>query len=171
MTRITWPAATHSMSSPGRILNSSAIALGTVTWYFDVTFAIPLLYQGWIPCSRRTTTSRPRFRLGELAAVKRADMATDKPPASPKPKAPGHGRHAAKAYRGAHKVHVAHHARSPKRMWLSLTNTKSSAGKFLAAKVIHSPLAQTVWATNLSRCVMPPLHFSIRASSATNGSE
>src|SRR5437867_8289691 len=42
------------------------------------------------------------------AVLKRAGMATDKPSASPKPKAPGHGRHAAKAYRGAHKVHVAH---------------------------------------------------------------
>lgn len=42
------------------------------------------------------------------AVLKRAGMATDKPPAAPKPKAPGHGRHAAQAYRGAHKVHVAH---------------------------------------------------------------
>jgi transposase len=42
------------------------------------------------------------------AVLKRAGMATDKPPAASKPKAPGHGRHGASAYRGAHKVHVAH---------------------------------------------------------------
>jgi transposase len=42
------------------------------------------------------------------AVLKRAGIATEKPPTSPKPKAPGHGRHGAKAYRGARKVHVAH---------------------------------------------------------------
>jgi transposase len=42
------------------------------------------------------------------SVLKRAGVNTDKPPASPKPKAPGHGRHGATAYRGAHKVHVAH---------------------------------------------------------------
>ena len=39
---------------------------------------------------------------------KRAGIATDKPPAAPKPKAPGHGRHGAKAYRGAPQIHVPH---------------------------------------------------------------
>jgi transposase len=42
------------------------------------------------------------------SVLKRAGVKTDKPPASPKPKPPGHGRHGAKAYRGAHKVHVGH---------------------------------------------------------------
>lgn len=42
------------------------------------------------------------------SVLKRAGVKTDKPPASPKPKPPGHGRHAATAYRGAHKVHVGH---------------------------------------------------------------
>src|SRR5260370_30177483 len=42
MTRITSPAGTQSMSSPGWIPYSSAIFLGTVTWYLDVTFAIRL---------------------------------------------------------------------------------------------------------------------------------
>src|ERR1700676_4290305 len=40
MTRITSPAETHSMSSPGWIWYSSAILLGTVTWYLDVTLAM-----------------------------------------------------------------------------------------------------------------------------------
>jgi hypothetical protein len=40
MTRITSPAATQSISSPGRMLYRSAIFLGTVTWYLDVTLAI-----------------------------------------------------------------------------------------------------------------------------------
>jgi len=42
------------------------------------------------------------------SVLKRAGITTDKPPAPPKPKAPGHGRHGAKAYRGANKVHVSH---------------------------------------------------------------
>src|SRR5215831_4702858 len=33
--------------------------------------------------------------------LKRAGIATDKPPAVPKTKAPGHGRHGAEVYRGA----------------------------------------------------------------------
>ena len=41
------------------------------------------------------------------SVLKRAGITTDQPQ-PPKPKAPGHGRHAAKAYRGAHKIHVAH---------------------------------------------------------------
>ena len=40
MTRITSPAATQSMSSPGRILYRSAIFFGRVTWYLDVTLAM-----------------------------------------------------------------------------------------------------------------------------------
>jgi len=42
------------------------------------------------------------------AVLKRAGMATDKPPAVPKTKAPGQGRHSANAYRAAHKVQVSH---------------------------------------------------------------
>jgi transposase len=42
------------------------------------------------------------------AVLKRAGIRTEKTPAAPKPKAPGHGRHAAKAYRGAPKVQVPH---------------------------------------------------------------
>jgi transposase len=42
------------------------------------------------------------------AVLKRAGVDSGKTPAAPKPKAPGHGRHAAKAYRGAHKVQVSH---------------------------------------------------------------
>ena len=40
--------------------------------------------------------------------LKRAGVNTEKPPTAPKPKAPGHGRHGAKAYRGGHKIHVPH---------------------------------------------------------------
>ncbi len=40
--------------------------------------------------------------------LKRAGIGTGKTPAAPKPKAPGHGRHGAKAYRGAQRVHVPH---------------------------------------------------------------
>ena len=43
-----------------------------------------------------------------VSVLKRAGIPTEKPPAPPKPKAPGHGRHGAKAYRGADKVQVAH---------------------------------------------------------------
>ena len=42
------------------------------------------------------------------AVLKRAGVDTGKTPAAPKPKAPGHGRHGAKDYRGAHKVPVSH---------------------------------------------------------------
>src|SRR5881409_3804541 len=37
--------------------------------------------------------------------LKRAGVNSEKPPTAPKPKAPGHGGHGAKAYRGAHKIH------------------------------------------------------------------
>ena len=37
---MTSPAATQSMSSPGRILYRSAIFFGRVTWYLDVTLAM-----------------------------------------------------------------------------------------------------------------------------------
>src|ERR1051326_6924731 len=40
--------------------------------------------------------------------LKRAGIDTGKTPAAPKPKAPGHGRHGAKAYRGAQRVHAPH---------------------------------------------------------------
>jgi len=40
--------------------------------------------------------------------LKRAGIDTGKIPAEPKPKAPGHGRHGAKAYRGAQRVHIPH---------------------------------------------------------------
>jgi transposase len=40
--------------------------------------------------------------------LKRAGIDTGKTPAEPKPKAPGHGRHSAKAYRGAQRVHIPH---------------------------------------------------------------
>jgi hypothetical protein len=40
--------------------------------------------------------------------LKRAGIDTGKTAAEPKPKAPGHGRHGAKAYRGAQRVHVPH---------------------------------------------------------------
>src|SRR6266850_403782 len=42
------------------------------------------------------------------SVLKSAGIPTEKPPAPPKPKAPGHGRHGAKAYRGADKVQVGH---------------------------------------------------------------
>jgi hypothetical protein len=42
------------------------------------------------------------------AVLKRAGIGTKQTPAAPKPRAPGHGRHAAKAYRGAFKVQVPH---------------------------------------------------------------
>jgi hypothetical protein len=47
------------------------------------------------------------------AVLERAGIATDKGPAAPKPKAPGHGRDGAKAYRGAHQVHVSHAVLKP----------------------------------------------------------
>jgi transposase len=40
--------------------------------------------------------------------LKRAGVNPEKPPRTPKPKSPGHGRHGAKAYRGGQKVHVQH---------------------------------------------------------------
>jgi hypothetical protein len=40
--RITSPAATQSMVSPGRRSYFSAIVLGTVTWYLEVILAITL---------------------------------------------------------------------------------------------------------------------------------
>jgi transposase len=43
-----------------------------------------------------------------VAVLKRAGVDTGITPAAPKPKPPGHGRHGAKAYRGAHKVPVYH---------------------------------------------------------------
>src|SRR5579864_7861405 len=42
------------------------------------------------------------------AVLKRAGIDTGMPPAVLKPKAPGHGRHGAKAYRGAQKIQVPH---------------------------------------------------------------
>ena len=42
------------------------------------------------------------------AVLKRAGVNMDQRPSAPKPKVPGHGRHGAKAYRGAHKVQVSH---------------------------------------------------------------
>jgi transposase len=42
------------------------------------------------------------------AVLKRAGIETGIPPKAPKPKPPGHGRHGAKAYRGAHKIPVPH---------------------------------------------------------------
>jgi transposase len=55
---------------------------------------------------------RNMFRAGQsektAAVLKRAGIPTQKPPEVPKVKAPGHGRHGAKAYRGAHKIPVPH---------------------------------------------------------------
>lgn len=42
------------------------------------------------------------------AVLKRAGVPTGETPKAPKPKAPGHGRHGAKSYRGARKVQVSH---------------------------------------------------------------
>jgi transposase len=42
------------------------------------------------------------------AVLERAGIRSEKTPAASKPKAPGHGRHGAKAYRGAPKVQVSH---------------------------------------------------------------
>jgi transposase len=42
------------------------------------------------------------------AVLKRSGINTGHPPKAPKPKAPGHGRHGAKAYSGAHKIAVPH---------------------------------------------------------------
>lgn len=42
------------------------------------------------------------------AVLKRSGVPTGAPPKAPKPKPPGHGRHGAKAYRGAHKIAVPH---------------------------------------------------------------
>ena len=42
------------------------------------------------------------------AVLKRSGIDTGQPPKAPKPKPPGHGRHGAKAYRGAHKIQVPH---------------------------------------------------------------
>src|SRR5262245_14901136 len=47
------------------------------------------------------------------SVLKRAGVHTEKTPATPKPKAPGHGRHGAKTYRGAHKVQVSHASLKP----------------------------------------------------------
>lgn len=47
------------------------------------------------------------------AVLKRAGVSANKPPGLPKPKAPGHGRHGAKAYRGANKVQVPHASLKP----------------------------------------------------------
>ena len=47
------------------------------------------------------------------AVLKRVGVHTEKTPAEPKPKAPGHGRHGATAYRGAHKVQVSHASLKP----------------------------------------------------------
>ena len=47
------------------------------------------------------------------SVLERAGVSRDKPPAAPKPKAPGHGRHGAKAYRGAHKIHISHASLKP----------------------------------------------------------
>jgi transposase len=55
---------------------------------------------------------RNMFRPGQTektaSVLKRAGIHTEKPLAAQKPKAPGHGRHGAEAYRGAHKVQVPH---------------------------------------------------------------
>jgi hypothetical protein len=45
--------------------------------------------------------------------LKRSGVETEKMPSAPKPKAPGHGRHGVKAYRGAPKVHVPHPSLKP----------------------------------------------------------
>jgi transposase len=42
------------------------------------------------------------------AVLKRSGVDTGLPPKAPRPKAPGHGRHGARAYRGAHKIQVSH---------------------------------------------------------------
>jgi len=42
------------------------------------------------------------------AVLKRSGVDTGLPPKAHKPKPPGHGRHGARAYRGAHKVQVSH---------------------------------------------------------------
>ena len=56
MTRITSPAGAQSMRSPGRIPYRSAIALGTVTWYLDVTFAMGFVRTGFILTIARAKT-------------------------------------------------------------------------------------------------------------------
>lgn len=42
------------------------------------------------------------------AVLKRSGIDTGLPPKAPKPKPPGHGRHGARTYRGAHKIQVSH---------------------------------------------------------------
>ncbi|HET9217592.1 MAG TPA: IS66 family transposase [Terriglobia bacterium] len=42
------------------------------------------------------------------AVLKRSGIDTGQPPKAPRPKPPGHGRHGAKAYRGAHKIAISH---------------------------------------------------------------
>src|SRR5262249_12345702 len=49
-TLIISPAASHSILSPGLMLNRSAIDFGTVTWSLLVTLLTSLLYQGHFPC-------------------------------------------------------------------------------------------------------------------------
>jgi len=47
------------------------------------------------------------------AVLERAGIRTEKTPAGPKAKAPGHGRHGAKVYRGAHKIYISHASLKP----------------------------------------------------------
>src|SRR5574341_2566787 len=89
MTRITSPAATQSISSPGRILYRSAIALGTVTWYLDVTLTIrlagmrfiltiarteSLFNEGPVPCTTTTPAAAVNGRADVLVTFNLRDF-------------------------------------------------------------------------------------------------
>src|SRR5207245_5588577 len=104
----------------------------------------------------------------------RAGMRTENTPAAPKPKAPGHGRHAAKAYRGAPKVQVPHTSlksgeRCPECQRGKLYTQREPG--VLVRLIGRAPIEATVYELEKLRCNLCGEVFTAKAPDGVNEEE
>ena len=102
--------------------------------------------------------------------LKRAGVNTNKPPAAPKPKAPGHGRHAARAYRGAAKVQVPHASLKPGDRCPECQRGKVYAQRdpgVLVRLIGRAPIEATVYELEKLRCNLCGEVFTAKAPDQT----
>lgn len=106
--------------------------------------------------------------------LERAGVNTKKPPTEPKPKAPGHGRHGARAYRGGHKIHVQHTSlksgdRCPQ-CERGKVYTQREPG-VLVRLIGRAPIEATVYELEKLRCNLCGEVFTAKAPDGVNEEE
>ena len=106
--------------------------------------------------------------------LKRAGVNSEKPPRTPKPKKPGHGRHGAKAYRGGHKIHVQHTSLKPGDRCPQCERGKVYAQLqpgVLVRLIGRAPIVATVYELEKLRCNLCGEVFTAKAPDGVNEEE